>query len=101
MRPLTLVEFEQHIVATNKLADRRDQWLQVALFGLMGEAGGVLSALKKEERVSGAQENSMAVLAEELGDTLWYWGSLCLFSGVSPATVAEHVCRDSSNSSNK
>ncbi|MBB5411038.1 NTP pyrophosphatase (non-canonical NTP hydrolase) [Paraburkholderia sp. HC6.4b] len=97
MRPLTLVEFEQHIVATNKLADRRDQWLQVALFGLMGEAGGVLSALKKEEREPGAQENSMAILAEELGDTLWYWGSLCLFSGVSPATVAEHVCRDSSN----
>jgi NTP pyrophosphatase (non-canonical NTP hydrolase) len=97
MRPLTFAEFEQHIVATNKLSDRRDQWLQVALFGLMGEAGGVLSALKKEEREPGTQENAMAVLTEELGDTLWYWGSLCLFSGVRPATVAEHVCRESSN----
>lgn len=94
MLAVTLAEFQEHVRKTNKLVDKREQWLQVALFGLFGEAGGVLSALKKEERDPGSLEDLFALIAEELGDTLWYWGALCGYAGLPLETIAQRVCTE-------
>jgi NTP pyrophosphatase (non-canonical NTP hydrolase) len=51
-------------------------------FGLFGEVGGLLSALKKGRRDQLSQPESQAV-KEELGDALWYLVNLAKLSGVS------------------
>lgn len=54
---------------TNKLPD--DELLPV-LYGLFGEVGSLMTAVKKNKREPGSYTNFRNVLAEEFGDVFWY-----------------------------
>jgi len=66
---LTLADYQKRASAVNKLAGSLDAGTHLR-FGLFGEIGGLLSAVKKAQRdLTPADHHS---LTEELGDSLWY-----------------------------
>lgn len=63
----------QHAAAkTLQPLPRRSDQLVVALLGLAGEAGAVLTAYKKQLRDGPADPGFRTRMREELGDVLWY-----------------------------
>lgn len=66
---LTLEQYQAQALASNQFRTSGDALNQLR-FGLFGEIGGLLSAVKKEHRdLAPAQHNSVT---EEFGDALWY-----------------------------
>lgn len=67
--------FTDYVVATEKTDQfiGKHDHLQLLAAGLMGEAGSVLSELKKEERELNAYPEYRRRMEEELGDFLWYF----------------------------
>jgi NTP pyrophosphatase (non-canonical NTP hydrolase) len=61
-----------------------------AAIGLFGEAGSVLSEVKKLQRDSISFETYYETVLEELGDTLWYLSTIASRSGVR----LDHVAQD-------
>lgn len=51
--------------------------LATVLMGLFGEVGGVMAATKKLRREQEAYPGYQHAVAEEFGDTLWYFTALC------------------------
>jgi len=73
---LTLNDYQQIAFETDVLnSDKKD--INFPLLGLFGEAGGLLSALKKHQREGAAFSNYEAVITEEMGDCLWYLANIC------------------------
>lgn len=66
---LTLQEYDDRARAANQFASSSDALDQLR-FGLFGEVGGILAAVKKSHRDLGPAEQ--AQVTEELGDSLWY-----------------------------
>ena len=66
-RPVTVAAFEAHAAATDKL-DPSDT--DTPLLGLVGEAGSLLSALKKKRRDTDGFFGYHEAVVEELGDVL-------------------------------
>lgn len=66
---LTLEEYDTRARAANQFASSADALDQLR-FGLFGEIGGILAAVKKSHRDLGPAEQ--AQVTEELGDALWY-----------------------------
>lgn len=64
-------EYLQRSAATDKIDDPRDA-LRIGLMGIAGEAGTILSEAKKSLRDDEPIPGLKAILAEELGDLLWY-----------------------------
>lgn len=60
----------------------------VAILGLVGEAGGVATAFKKQLRDGPAHQATKAVIREELGDVLWYLAVLADRFGLDLNDVA-------------
>lgn len=73
---LTLNDYQQTAFETDVLKDNKED-ISLPLLGLFGEAGGLLSALKKHQRDGAAFSNYEAVITEELGDCLWYLANIC------------------------
>jgi NTP pyrophosphatase (non-canonical NTP hydrolase) len=67
---LTLAEYQAHASAANQFRDKAEALDQLR-FGLFGEVGGVLAAVKKANRDQLADAEKNQVI-EELGDALWY-----------------------------
>lgn len=61
--------------------------LTYAVLGLVGEAGELANKLKKHLRVGSAVDND--VLADELGDVLWYISAVANEIGYDLSAVAE------------
>lgn len=67
------MEFEEYqILAAQTDFISSDHGLMIALLGLGGEAGSLLTEYKKFLRDREAHAQFSAVVAEELGDVLWY-----------------------------
>ncbi len=66
---LTLSQYEQRAHAANQFRGQAEALNQLR-FGLFGEIGGLLAAVKKSHRDVGAAEQ--AIVREELGDCVWY-----------------------------
>ncbi len=62
--------------------------LAVSVLGLVGEAGGVQTALKKRLITRRPSNLPPDDFAEELGDYLWYLSSICSLNGVSLQQLA-------------
>lgn len=77
---LTLAEYDTRAQAANQFRDSRDAGDQLR-FGLFGEIGGVLAAVKKSHRDLGVAEQ--AHVTEELGDALWYLTTVTATCGLS------------------
>ncbi len=60
----------------------------VALLGLSGEAGNVLTAYKKQLRDGPADPGYRSRMREELGDVLWYLSAVAHHLGLDLADIA-------------
>jgi ATP-dependent Lon protease len=76
---MLVAEYDAFVRATDQSAGKsiEDRW-NIAIYGLVGEIGSVLSAAKKELLGAGAEISRLAIneIKEELGDVLWYSFSL-------------------------
>lgn len=66
---LSLSEYEERASASNQFKGTPEAFNQLR-YGLFGEVGGVLAAIKKSKRDLGPAEQ--ANVTEEIGDALWY-----------------------------
>ena len=76
-----LIDFAEASAKTDQLRSEKDHLFLLAA-GLMGEAGSILSELKKQRRDSQLLSSSQEILREEFGDFLWYY--VRLVSRLSP-----------------
>ena len=67
-----LAEFATSAKGTDRFSDNDDHAALLAV-GLMGEAGSILSELKKEKREREAYPAYRRKMEEEIGDFLWYF----------------------------
>ncbi len=82
--PISLCDYIREIEPTDSLPPDD---LYPVLLGLFGEVGGILAAAKKRYREKEAYAGYRQALAEEFGDALWYFATLCRRSGVDVETV--------------
>lgn len=66
---MTLAQYQARAHAANQFTGHSEALNQLR-FGLFGEIGGLLAAVKKSHRDVGAAEQ--AIVREELGDCIWY-----------------------------
>ncbi|MCA7894477.1 nucleoside triphosphate pyrophosphohydrolase family protein [Burkholderia cepacia] len=67
--PMSLQAYQVRADAANQFKDKPDA-LNKLKFGLFGEVGGLLAAVKKSYRDVGTAQQ--AIIKEELGDCFWY-----------------------------
>lgn len=67
--PMSLMAYQARADEANQFKDKPDALSQLR-FGLIGEVGGLLAAVKKSYRDFGTAQQ--AVVKEELGDCFWY-----------------------------
>lgn len=67
--PMSLQAYQERADAANQFKGKPDALNQLR-FGLFGEVGGLLAAVKKSYRDFGATQQ--AIVREELGDCFWY-----------------------------
>ncbi len=84
---LTVEQYQQLARTTDRTAGRT-QALDFPLLGLFGEAGSLLSELKKKQRDADSYFGYEASVVEELGDVLWYLSNLAARANIRLAAVA-------------
>jgi len=84
---MQLNEYQQAAVATE--LHPGEEGLVIALLGLAGEVGELLSEYKKHLRDGEAHRLYTERIAEELGDLLWYVASVSHRFGISLNEIAE------------
>lgn len=91
---MLVAEYDVFVRATDQSADKspKDRW-DIAIYGLVGEIGSVLSAVKKELLGAGAEISRLATdeIKEELGDVLWYSFSLAQINGKPKNILARDI----------
>ncbi|UVH57187.1 nucleoside triphosphate pyrophosphohydrolase family protein [Variovorax paradoxus] len=85
--PLSLVEYTAKALETDRFGQEQDGLTQLG-FGLFGEVGGLLAALKKASRDK-LQNSKAFVAGEEIGDALWYLVVLAHHGKVAPDQLGE------------
>lgn len=87
-------EYDTFVRATDQSAEKslEDRW-DIAIYGLVGEIGSVLSAVKKQLLGAGAEISRLASneIKEELGDVLWYSFSLAQINGKPANILAQDI----------
>ncbi|SFO94215.1 MazG nucleotide pyrophosphohydrolase domain-containing protein [Variovorax sp. OK605] len=86
--PLSIKKYFFQASKTNLFKDKnlKDHYRELG-FGFFGEVGGLLSALKKQERDKLVLANK-DVVAEELGDALWYLVNMAEVAGLEMEKLA-------------
>jgi len=86
------MEFSHYQVEANKTIQDYVQGKEtkniVPFLGLIGEAGSVISELKKNLRDGTSYTNYESKLKEELGDVLWYISTIASQNGLDLAAIA-------------
>lgn len=86
---LTFKEYQAQAKETDQKAEGADDGLVIALLGLVGEAGSLLTEYKKRLRDGDAHRGFNEQVAEELGDLLWYLATIATRSGLSLEEIAQ------------
>jgi NTP pyrophosphatase (non-canonical NTP hydrolase) len=68
-----------------------DETLAFPLLGLFGEAGSLLSVVKKKQRDHAAYVGYAPHVVEELGDVLWYFTVVAARGGVNLADIGNNL----------
>ena len=89
--PITLRGYQEAAQRTDQM-DRND--LGTPIFGLFGEIGSLLAALKKKRREGEVYATYDETILEELGDALWYLCAVATHAGLSINDIACHVPHD-------
>lgn len=84
--PLSVADYFAKAGDTDRFLNEPDGVTQLC-FGLFGEVGSLLAALKKVSRDK-LSESETHFAAEEIGDALWYLVSLAHHGGVEPDALA-------------
>jgi NTP pyrophosphatase (non-canonical NTP hydrolase) len=84
--PLTLNEYQKLAARTAGAGGGGDRRLIISALGLAGEAGEFANIVKK--LTAHGHDISADVLAEELGDVLWYLAEAATTSGLSLGDIA-------------
>lgn len=69
--PLAIAEYAAEAAKADQFRDKPDSLLKVG-YGLFGEIGGLLSALKAVSRDASLEMSETDFAGEEIGDALWY-----------------------------
>jgi NTP pyrophosphatase (non-canonical NTP hydrolase) len=85
---LTFDEYQRRAQETDQKPGRGEEALIMALLGLAGEAGSLLSEYKKRLRDGEAHRGFHAEVEEELGDLLWYLANIATKCDLSLADLA-------------
>jgi len=99
---LTIAEYQRFAGKTDRTAEKAGHDLDFLLLGLFGEAGSLLSELKKKQRDADSYLGYEASVVEELGDVLWYFANMASRAGIdlaelgsrlvgSPSDAAQHL----------
>lgn len=80
---LTLAEYQRQATETDQRPENAEEGLVIALLGLVGEAGSLLTEYKKWLRDGEAHRGFKSQVSEELGDLLWYLATIATRSGLS------------------
>ena len=83
--------FDEYQVLAQKTDQKPDgeAGLIIALMGLVGEAGSLLTEYKKRMRDGEAHRGFQTQVGEELGDMLWYVANIATKCGLSLGDLAE------------
>jgi len=91
---MLVTEYDAFVRATDQSAGKseEDRW-DIAIYGLVGEIGSVLSAVKKELLGAGAEIARLATdeIKKELGDVLWYSFSLAQINGKPKNILSQDI----------
>lgn len=90
--PLELSSYASAAKSTDRFADA-EMRVSKLQYGLFGEIGGLLAALKKVSR-DDLLETDTQVAAEELGDALWYLFATAESRGISSAELGAQCIRN-------
>lgn len=82
--PMTLQAYQARADEANQFKNKPDALSQLK-FGLIGEVGGLLAAVKKSYRDFGTAQQ--AVVKEELGDCFWYLTEVAVGYGLTLPVV--------------
>ena len=85
---LTFDDYQDSAKATDQSQGDTDKGLVIALLGLVGEAGSLLTEYKKRLRDGEAHQGFKLQVSEELGDLLWYLATIATKSGLSLDEIA-------------
>ena len=81
---LTLKSYQEQAALT----DRKPENLTLPLLGLFGEAGSLLSEIKKQQRDTDSYVGYKNTVLEELGDILWYLTAVASRAQLSLVNIA-------------
>lgn len=87
---LTLQEYQTLALTSDR---RPDASLAFPLLGLFGEAGSLLSVVKKKQRDKASYLGYAPAVIEELGDVLWYFTIAAARAGLALADIANNINR--------
>jgi NTP pyrophosphatase (non-canonical NTP hydrolase) len=90
---LTLNEYQR----LAQQADKKPGSFELPLLGLFGEAGSLLSVIKKKQRDQTSYLGYEPHVIEELGDVLWYFAAVAARGGISLSAVGHNLNRDFSD----
>ena len=94
---LTLDQYQDLARGTDRTAGKTPQSLDFPLLGLFGEAGSLLSVLKKKQRDADSYVGYEASVVEELGDVLWYFSILATRADIRLSALALQLQSDNTN----
>jgi NTP pyrophosphatase (non-canonical NTP hydrolase) len=86
---LTFNDYQDQAQATDQKLGRADDGLVMALLGLVGEAGSLLSEYKKRMRDGESHLGFETQVGEELGDLLWYVANIATKCNLRLSKLAE------------
>lgn len=86
---MTLDEYQKKAAETDQFDASDSEGIIVALLGLAGESGSLLTLFKKKMRDGEAYEPIQRRVREELGDVLWYISTIARRSGITLEDVAQ------------
>ncbi|WP_191058003.1 nucleoside triphosphate pyrophosphohydrolase family protein [Geminicoccus harenae] len=89
---LTLDAYQKAARKTDKLF-KSDRGLSFPLLGIFGEAGSILSEVKKKQRDRTAYTGYQKTVIEEFGDTLWYLNAIACRANISLAYIGHNIDR--------
>ena len=84
---ITLAEYQKLSADTDRNREHEDG-LVIALLGLVGEAGSLLTEYKKRLRDGDSHSGFTSQVGEELGDLLWYLATIANRCGLSLEEIA-------------
>jgi NTP pyrophosphatase (non-canonical NTP hydrolase) len=84
--PLTIDEYARQAALTDQRKGKHA--LSFSMLGVFGEAGSLLSEVKKKQRDKASYLGYADAVAEELGDVLWYLASVARRSGLPLSAIA-------------